>query len=49
MSDNQVAIHDRLVDIHESIDLIQEWSKGRATVNDGRISDHTLACYLWIT
>lgn len=34
MSDNQVAIHDRLVDILESIDLIQEWSKGRATVND---------------
>lgn len=34
MSENQLTIHDRLEDIMESIELIQEWSKGRATVND---------------
>ena len=34
MSDNQLTIHDRLEDILESIELIQEWSKGRTTVND---------------
>ena len=34
MSDNQFTIHDRLEDILESINLIQEWSEGRATVND---------------
>ena len=34
MFDNQTTIHDRLEDILESIKLIQEWSKGRTTVND---------------
>ena len=34
MSDNQSTIHDRLEDILESINLIQEWSKGRKTVDD---------------
>ena len=34
MSDNQLTIRDRLEDIMESIELIQEWSKGRTTVND---------------
>lgn len=34
MSDNNAAIHDRLEAILESIGLIQEWSKGRTTVND---------------
>lgn len=34
MSENQLTIHDRLEDIMESIELIQEWSKGRTTVND---------------
>ena len=34
MSDNLHTIHDRLEDILESIDLIQEWSRGRTTVND---------------
>ena len=34
MSDNQLTIRDRLEDILESIELIQEWSKGRTTVND---------------
>jgi len=34
MSDNQFTIHDRLDSILESITLIQEWSKGRDTVND---------------
>ena len=34
MSDNQLTIHDRLEDILDSINLIQEWSKGRTTVND---------------
>ena len=31
MSDNQLTLHDRLEDI---INLIQEWSEGRTTVND---------------
>ena len=34
MSDNQQTIHDRLEAIMESIELIQEWSNGRTTVND---------------
>ena len=34
MSENQFAIHDRLEDILESINLIQEWSDGRKTVQD---------------
>lgn len=34
MSDNQLTIHDRLEDILDSINLIQEWSDGRNTVND---------------
>ena len=34
MSDNQLTLHDRLEDILESINLIQEWSEGRTTVND---------------
>lgn len=34
MSDNQQTIRDRLEDILESIELIQEWSEGRTTVND---------------
>lgn len=34
MSDNQLTIHDRLEDILDSINLIQEWSDGRASVND---------------
>ena len=29
MSDNQLTLHDRLEDILESINLIQEWSEGR--------------------
>ena len=34
MSDNQTTIHDRLEDILDSIELIQEWSKERKTVDD---------------
>ena len=34
MSDNQFTIHDRLDSIMESINLIQEWSKNRSTVDD---------------
>lgn len=34
MSDNRATIHDRLEDILESIELIQEWSKNRTTVDD---------------
>lgn len=34
MSDNQLTIHDRLEDILDSINLIQEWSDGRTCVND---------------
>lgn len=34
MSDNPLTLHDRLEDILQSINLIQEWSEGRTTVND---------------
>ena len=34
MSDNSFTIHDRLEDILQSINYIQEWSKGRSSVND---------------
>lgn len=34
MSDNQSTIHDRLEDILDCINLIQEWSNGRTTVDD---------------
>ncbi len=34
MYDNQLTIRDRLEDILESINLIQEWSKNRTTVSD---------------
>lgn len=34
MSDNQLTIHDRLEDILDSINLIQEWSDGRSSVKD---------------
>ena len=34
MSENQLTIKDRLEDILESINLIQEWSEGRKTVLD---------------
>lgn len=34
MSDYQTTTHDRLEVILESINLIQEWSEGRETVND---------------
>ena len=34
MSDNQLTIRDRLEDILDSINLIQEWSEGRTSVND---------------
>ena len=38
MSENNTTIHDRLEDILESINLIQEWVKGRNTVNDFMMS-----------
>ena len=34
MSDNPFTLHDRLEDILQSINLIQEWSEGRTSVND---------------
>ena len=34
MSDNPFTLHDRLEDILQSINLIQEWSEGKTTVND---------------
>ena len=34
MSDNQLTIHDRLEDILDSINLIQEWTVDRKTVGD---------------
>ena len=38
MSENQLTIHDRLEDILDSINLIQEWSNGRTTVDDFMMS-----------
>ena len=38
MSDNPFTIRDRLDSILESINLIQEWSKGRRTVHDFMLS-----------
>ena len=38
MSDNTLAIRDRLEDILESIGLIQEWSIDRTTVNENMTS-----------
>ena len=38
MSDNQLTIHDRLEDILDSINLIQEWSNGRTTVDNFMMS-----------
>lgn len=38
MSENNNTIHDRLEDILESINLIQEWAKDRKTVNDFMLS-----------
>ena len=38
MYDDRVTIHDRLEEILESIKLIQEWSRGRTTVNDFLLS-----------
>jgi len=38
MSDNHSTIHDRLEDILNSIELIQEWSNGRTSVNDFMMS-----------
>lgn len=38
MSENNTTIHDRLEDILESINLIQEWAKGRKTVADFMMS-----------
>ena len=38
MSDNSTTIHDRLEDILESINLIQEWAKDRKTVADFMMS-----------
>jgi uncharacterized protein with HEPN domain len=38
MFDNQTTIHDRLEDMLESINLIQEWSKGRTSVDDFMLS-----------
>lgn len=38
MSENQLTIRDRLEDILESINLIEEWSKGRKSVNDFMLS-----------
>ena len=38
MFDTQTTIHDRLEDMMESINLIQEWSKGRTSVDDFMLS-----------
>ena len=38
MSDNLLTIHDRLEEILDSINLIQEWSNGRTTVDDFMMS-----------
>ncbi len=38
MYDDRITIHDRLEEILESIKLVQEWSRGRTTVNDFLLS-----------
>ena len=45
MSDNSTTIHDRLEDILESIELIQEWSKGRTSVDDFMTSSTGLMAF----
>ena len=38
MFDSQITIRDRLEDMLESINLIQEWSRGRTSVDDFLLS-----------
>ena len=38
MFDNQTTLRDRLEDMLESINLIQEWSRGRTSVDDFLLS-----------
>ena len=53
MSDNRFTLRDRLEDILESINLIQEWTVGKTTVDDFMssstgIPSDTMARHLWI-
>ena len=48
MSDSSTTIHDRLEDILESIELIQEWSKGRTSVDDFMTSSFKIMCQITI-
>lgn len=45
MYSNKFTIHDRLEEIMESIDLIQEWSKGRACVDDYMLSPNGVMAF----
>ena len=45
MSDNQLTIHDRLDAILESINLIQEWSKGMTELHDFMISPNRVMAF----
>lgn len=38
MYSNQFSLHDRLEEILESIELIQEWSRGKKTTDDFMLS-----------
>lgn len=38
MYSNQFSLHDRLEEILESIELIQEWNKGKNTTDDFMLS-----------
>jgi uncharacterized protein with HEPN domain len=53
MSDNRFTLRDRLEDILESINLIQEWTVDKTTVDDFMTSStgipsDTMARHLWI-
>jgi uncharacterized protein with HEPN domain len=45
MYSNQFTIHDRLEEILESIDLIQEWSKDRTCVDDYMLSHNGVMAF----
>ena len=45
MFNNSPAIKDRLQEILESIDLIQEWSKGMTSLNDFMISPNRVMAF----
>ena len=45
MFSNEFTIHDRLEEILESIELIQEWSKGRISTDDFMLSPNGVMAF----